>query len=195
MSRNTAPGPEAARRRPRDIELVLVAAVGENGVIGRDNALPWRLKSDLQHFRRVTIGRPVVMGRKTYLSIGKPLPGRTNIVITRDRDFAAAGVVVAHDLASALTVARADALRRGADAVMIVGGAEIFAQTMDDAHRLEITIVHARPDGDTLFPPIDAGRWHAVARDEHPAGPDDSAAYATVSYRRSAPENVETPQG
>jgi dihydrofolate reductase len=174
---------------------VLVAAIGENGVIGRDNALPWRMKSDLQHFRRLTTGKPVVMGRKTYLSIGKPLPGRTNIVVTRDRDFAAAGVMVAHDLVSALTAARADALRRGADAIMIVGGAEIFAQTIDDADRLEITTVHMRPDGDTLFPPIDAGRWHAVAQQEHPAGPDDSAAYAVVTYRRREPENVDRAQG
>jgi dihydrofolate reductase len=189
VSRDAAPA-----RGPR-IERVLVAAIGENGVIGRDNALPWRMKSDLQHFRRLTMGRPLVMGRKTYLSLGKPLPGRTNIVVTRDRDFAIAGALVAHDLASALTAARADALRRGVDAVMIIGGADIFAQTIDGADRLEITTVHARPDGDTLFPPIDARRWHAVAQHEHSAGPDDSAAYAVVTYRRRLPEKLETAQG
>ena len=137
------------------VAIVLLAAVAENGVIGRDNALPWRLKSDMQRFRALTMGKPVVMGRKTYVSIGKPLKGRTNIVVSRDRAFAAAGVVVAHDLASALTAARGDALRRGADAIMVIGGTDIFVQTLPLADRLEITIVHARPQGDTLFPPID----------------------------------------
>jgi dihydrofolate reductase len=174
-----------ASGRPPAAELVLVAAVGENGVIGRDNALPWRLKSDLQHFRRLTMGKPVVMGRKTFLSIGRVLPGRTNIVITRDRGFAAAGAVVTHSLGDALAIARADAHRRGADAIMILGGAEIFAQTMAEADRLEITRVHARPQGDTLFPPIDEQRWRVVSMRECPPGPDDSAGYTIVSYRRA----------
>lgn len=191
MSQDAGP----TRGRMPHIEQVLVAAIAENGVIGRDNTLPWRMKSDLQHFRRLTMGRPLVMGRKTYLSIGKPLPGRTNIVVTRDRDFAAPGVAVTHDLETALTLARADALRRGVNAVMIVGGAEIFAQTIDAADRLEITIVHARPDGETVFPPIDAGCWRAVAQHEHPAGPDDSFPYGIVTYRRRVPENVERTQG
>jgi dihydrofolate reductase len=165
--------------------MVLIAAVGENGVIGRDNALPWRLKSDLQHFRRLTMGKPVVMGRKTFLSIGKALPGRSNIVITRDREFCAAGALVTFDLADALVLARADADRRGAGAIMILGGADLFAQTIGAADRLEITIVHARPEGDTRFPPIDAAQWQEVSRSEHAAGADDSAAYALVSYRRA----------
>ena len=170
--------------RPGRPDLVLIAAIGENGVIGRDNALPWRMKSDLQHFRRVTMGKPVVMGRKTWLSIGRPLPGRTNIVITRDRSFSAAGALVTYDLADALALARADVSRRGCDAIMILGGADIFSQTMDAADRLEITVVHLHPDGDTVFPPIDPSEWQQVAHAEHAAGPEDSAAYTIVTYRR-----------
>jgi dihydrofolate reductase len=171
-----------------DPAIVLVAAVAENGVIGRDNALPWRLKSDLQHFRALTWGKPVVMGRKTFLSIGKPLQGRTNIVVSRDPAFAAPGIIVAREFAVALAVARADALRRSADAIMIVGGAEIFAQAMPHAQRLEISVVHATPPGDRFFPAIDSGVWRRIAEKRQPAGPDDSAAFTVISYERlSAP--------
>src|SRR5262245_62367056 len=104
--------------------------MAENGVIGRDNQLPWRLKSDMQHFRRITMGKPVVMGRKTFQSLRQPLKGRTTIVVSRDRAFAAPAAIVAPDLAAALTAARGDALRRGADAIMVAGGGEIYAQTM-----------------------------------------------------------------
>src|SRR5580704_12522812 len=139
------------------VPLVLVAAVAENGVIGRDGGLPWRLKTDLRRFRALTVGHPVVMGRKTYLSFGKPLKGRTNIVVTRDPAFAAAGVVVAPNLEAALEAAQGDALRRGAAAIVIGGGADIYAATIERASRLEITRVHARPEGDTEFPAIDPG--------------------------------------
>ena len=165
-----------------DVAIVLLAAVAENGVIGRDNALPWRLKTDMQRFRALTIGKPVVMGRKTYVSIGKPLKDRTNIVVSRDRSFAAAGVVVAHDLASALTAARGDALRRGTDTIMVIGGTDIFVQTLPLADRLEITIVHARPQGDILFPPIDPASWREVERSEHPPGAQDDAGFAFVAF-------------
>src|SRR5215470_6029566 len=116
-------------------QLVLVAAVAENGVIGRAGGLPWRLKTDLKRFRALTVGHPVVMGRKTYLSFGKPLKHRTNIVVTRDPDFAAAGIVVASSLEAALEVAEGDALRRGAAAVVIGGGAGIYTNTIDRAAR------------------------------------------------------------
>src|SRR5262245_5583452 len=108
--------------------IIPVAAVAENGVIGQGGGLPWRLKSELQHFRAATIGKPVVMGRRTYVSIGKPLKDRTNIVVTRDRNFAAPGVLVASSVDVALVVARGDALRRGVDAIVVIGGAEIYAQ-------------------------------------------------------------------
>ncbi len=169
--------------QPR-IAVVLLAAVAENGVIGRDNALPWRLKSDLQRFRALSIGKPVVMGRKTYLSIGKPLPGRTNIVVTRDPNFRAEGVVVAMSVDAALEAARDDARRRGANEIMVIGGTEIFVQTMELADRLEITHVHARPAGDTFFPAIDRKLWRETARSDHPAGPQDDAPVSFVTYQR-----------
>jgi dihydrofolate reductase len=166
------------------VPLVLVAAVAENGVIGRAGGLPWRLKTDLKRFRALTVGHPVVMGRKTYLSFGKPLKGRTNIVVTQDPAFAAAGIVVAPSLDAALEVAEGDALRRGAAAIVIGGGADIYAETIDSAARLEITRVHVRPEGDTMFPPIDPARWRETARDEYPAGPDDEAPFTTLTYER-----------
>jgi len=167
------------------LEIVLLAAVADNGVIGRDNAMPWRLGSDLKRFKALTMGKPVLMGRKTYLSIGKPLPGRTNIVVSRDKAFAAPGVLVAGDLAAALAAARGDALRRGADEIAVIGGTDIFAQCMPLAGRLEITHVHARPDGDTYFPPIDGTRWRVAARSEHPAGPQDETSFDYVTYVRA----------
>ncbi len=167
------------------LRIVVVAAVAENGVIGRNNALPWRIKSDMARFRAITMGKPVVMGRKTFLSIGKPLDGRTNIVVSRNAGFAARGVVVAPSLEAALLVARGDALRRGADEIMVIGGTEIFAQALPLADRLDITLVHARPEGDAYFPPIDARVWRESARREHPAGPQDEAAYAEITYVRA----------
>ncbi len=164
--------------------LVLVAAVADNGVIGRGGGLPWRLKSDLRNFRAVTMGKPVVMGRKTFASIGKPLPGRTNIVVSRNRDFAAPGVVAAPGVEAALAVARGDALRRGADAVAVIGGADLYAHTIADADRLVITHVHLRPDGDTLFPMIDPTLWREAQRSEHAAGPDDAAGFTVLVYER-----------
>ena len=166
------------------MDIVLVAAIAENGVIGRGNALPWRLKSDMAHFRAVTMGKPVVMGRKTYLSIGRPLKGRTTIVVSRDLNFAASGVVVAQSLDAALSAARGDALRRGADAIVIAGGGEIYAQIMDRATRLAITLVHMRAEGDACFPPIDPRLWREIGRSEHAAGIDDDAAFGIVDYER-----------
>jgi dihydrofolate reductase len=169
---------------PHPVAIVLVAAVADNGVIGRDNALPWRLGSDLKRFKALTIGKPVVMGRKTFVSIGKPLPERTNIVVSRDPGFAPSGVVVARSVEAALAVARDDATRRGVNEIAVIGGTDIFAQTMPLADRLEITHVHARPAGDTHFPPVDTARWRAVARSEHPAGPRDDASFSCVTYQR-----------
>jgi dihydrofolate reductase len=169
------------------MEVVLVAAVAENGVIGSSGAMPWRLKSDMQRFKALTSGRPVVMGRKTFVSIGRPLPGRTNIVVTRDPDFRAAGVVVTNSFANAGAIAKGDALRRFATEIAVIGGAEIYAQWMACADRLEITEVHARPDGDTSFAAIDAAIWQEVARLRNPAGPADSADFSYVTYRRRKP--------
>jgi dihydrofolate reductase len=167
------------------MNILLVAAVAENGVIGRGNALPWRLKSDMQNFRALTMGKPVVMGRKTYLSIGRPLKGRTTIVVSRDRSFVAPGIVVAPSLEAALTTARGDALRRNADTVVVAGGAEIYAQAMPMATRLAITHVHKRIEGDAYFPAIDPNEWHESARSEREAAAEDEAAFAFVTYERA----------
>jgi dihydrofolate reductase len=167
------------------MEIVLIAAVADNGVIGANNTIPWRLKSDMQRLKAMTIGRPVVMGRKTYESFPRrPLPGRTNILITRDAAFRADGAVVTTSLESAASLARGDALRRNVQEIAIIGGAEIYAQFMAGADRLEITEVHIRPEGDTHFPRIDAALWQEVARARHPAGPQDSAEFSYVTYRR-----------
>jgi dihydrofolate reductase len=166
------------------MQIVLVAAVADNGVIGADGAIPWRLKSDLQRFKALTLGKPVVMGRKTFLSLRRPLPGRTNIVMTRDMDFRGPGAVVTTSLAHALTIAKGDALRRFVTEIAVIGGAEIYAQWMGQADRLEITEVHATPAGDTRFGPINKTVWEEVARAENPSGPDDSAAFSYVTYMR-----------
>jgi dihydrofolate reductase len=167
------------------MDIVLLAAVAENGVIGRDNTLPWRIKSDMQHFRAVTIGKPVVMGRKTFLSIGKPLNGRTTIVVSRDLSFAAPGIVVAANLPAALQTARGDALRRGSEAIIVAGGAEIYVQAMPLATRLDITEVRKPFDGDTYFPAIDRQIWREIGRSEHQPAAGDEVPFAFVTYERA----------
>lgn len=167
------------------MEIVFVVAIAENGVIGAGNAMPWRLKSDMARFKALTIGKPVIMGRKTFESLPRPLPNRTNIVITRDPAYRANGAVVTTSSADAGAVARGDALRRSVAEIAVIGGAEIFRQWLDRADRLEITEVHARPEGDTHFD-IDEAEWDVVARIRHPAGPDDSADFSYVTYRRRA---------
>jgi dihydrofolate reductase len=165
--------------------IVLIIAAADNDVIGRDGGLPWHLRSDLQHFRALTMGKPVVMGRKTYLSIGRPLPGRTNIVVSRDPAFAASGLVVAPTLAAALAAAHGDALRRASD-IMVIGGADIFAQALPLAARLELTRVQLRPEGDVMLPPIEWAEWRETARRDVPQGPHDDAGFTVVSYERTA---------
>jgi dihydrofolate reductase len=164
--------------------ILLLAAVADNGVIGRGNALPWRLKSDMQHFRALTMGKPVVMGRKTFLSIGKPLKGRTTIVVSRDRGFAAPGIVVAPSLDAALEAARGDALRRTADTIVVAGGAEIYAQALPLATHLAITLVHLSIEGDARFPAIDPKMWRETARSEHQAAVEDEAPFTYLTYER-----------
>jgi dihydrofolate reductase len=169
------------------MEIVLVVAVADNGVIGAGGAIPWRLKTDQQRFKAMTMGKPVVMGRKTFLSLRRPLPGRTNIVVSRDPGFRACGAVITTSLAAALAVAHADALRRSVREIAVIGGADIYLQCMDSAHRLEVTEVHACPQGDTHFGPIEAGQWEEVARVRHAAGSGDTADFSFVTYRRRKP--------
>ncbi|WP_025038034.1 dihydrofolate reductase [Bradyrhizobium sp. DOA9] len=165
------------------MEIVFVVAIAENGVIGAGNAMPWRLKSDMARFKALTIGKPVIMGRKTFETLRRPLPGRTNIVVTRDAAYRANGAIVTTSAADAGAVALGDALRRSVTEIAVIGGAEIFRQWLDRADRLEITEVHARPEGDTHFD-IDKAEWDEVERVRHPAGPDDSADVSYVTYRR-----------
>jgi dihydrofolate reductase len=160
--------------------LALIAAVAENGVIGRDNELPWRLSTDLKRFRAVTWGKPVIMGRRTYEGIGRPLPGRTTIVMTRDKAWRAEGVVVVHDLDAALDAAEAAAVSMRAKEIMVAGGAEVYAQTLDLADRLYLTTVHASPEGASRFPPLDEAEWRVIITDRLRASERDQ--YATT-YR------------
>lgn len=173
---------QASLRRTPDI--VFMVAVAQNNAIGRDNKMPWHLKSDLQRFKAMTLNKPVVMGRKTFESIGRPLPGRTNIVVTRDPDFRAAGAVAARSLDAAYDAALGDALRRCAAEIVVIGGAQIFAQWMARADRLEITEVHAAPEADTFLAPVDLTEWQEVARQSCAKTDNDTADFSYVTYRR-----------
>ncbi len=164
------------------MSLALVVAVARNGVIGRDGGLPWRLSTDLRRFRALTIGHPVVMGRRTWESLSRrPLPERTNIVVTRARDFSPEGALVAHSVDEALRVARA---APGGEAVQVIGGGQIYAATMPLADRLDVTHVLADAEGDTLFPRIDPGEWEEISGENVPAGPKDDHATRYALYLR-----------
>jgi dihydrofolate reductase len=138
--------------------VILIAAVGSNGVIGRDNDLPWRIREDLQHFKQLTLGHTLVMGRKTYDSIGRPLPGRRTVVVTRQPDWSAEGVEVIHTLDDALKLAIDNDL-------YVAGGGEVYRQALPYADRLELTEVDQAPDGDVTFPAFDRSSWLESARD------------------------------
>jgi dihydrofolate reductase len=166
------------------MQIVLIAAVADNGVIGAGGGIPWRLKTDQQRLKMITLGKPVVMGRKTFISLKRPLPGRTNIVVTRDAGFRSPGAVVTNSFANAQAIATGDALRRSVAEIAVIGGAEIYAQWMDSADRLEITEVHIRPEGDTYLAAIDPARWQEVARVRNPAGPDDNSDFSYVTWVR-----------
>src|SRR3954453_17653092 len=166
------------------IETVLMVAVAENGVIGSKGTIPWRVRSDVLRLKAMTMGKPVVMGRKTFESLPRPLPGRTNIVITRHPDYRATGAVVTSSFANARAIALGDALRRSVTEIAVIGGAEIYAQWMGRADRIEVTEVHATPEGDTFFPAIDPADWQEVARVRNSAGANESADFSYVTYRR-----------
>lgn len=161
----------------------LVVARADNGIIGRNNSLPWRLPADLKHFKKLTVGKPVVMGRKTFESIGKPLPARHNIVVTRNPDWHAEGVTVVPNLAEAIAAAGLHPETR-ADEIMIIGGAEIYAQAMPFAHCIYLTEVHDEPVGDTSFPMPDPHEWVETSRETFPAEEDGTPAYSFVTLER-----------
>ncbi len=159
-------------------EIVLVAAVAENGMIGRNGAMPWRLPADLAHFKRVTMGHPIVMGRRTYEAIGRALPGRRNIVVTRNPRFSAPGVEAAASLERAL------ALAGDAEQVMVIGGAELYRAALPLANRIHLTRVHARPEGDTRFPELDASEWREVSCRTRPTDPDNAFGLSFIELQR-----------
>ena len=164
----------------------LVVAVAENGVIGRDGKLPWRMPSDLKTFRRMTMGKPIVMGRKTFQSIGKALDGRDNIVVTRDAAFSAEGVSVMGSLGEALVLAKGLARTKGVDEVMVIGGGEIFAAALPLAHRIYWTEIHGQPEGDVTFARPDPALWTEVRREAIPRGERDEFAATLVVLERTA---------
>ncbi|MCR4267127.1 dihydrofolate reductase [Nitratireductor sp. ZSWI3] len=163
------------------MSVELVVAVAENGVIGRVGGLPWRLSTDLKRFKALTLGKPIVMGRKTWESLGRPLPGRRNIVVTRRADYEAEGAECVSSLAVAMALAGAG--RSDAD-VCVIGGGEIYREALPLADRLHVTHVHADIEGDTYFPPIDPETWEPVSREEVPAGEKDVYATSYVVYQR-----------
>lgn len=170
--------------RPR---IVLIAAVARNGVIGDRGGLPWRLPGDLAHFRRETWGKPVIFGHRTLAAIGKALPGRFCILVSRDRDASVPGATTAGTLDEAMALARAEATRTGAAEIMVAGGATIYAAALPQADELRLSIVDLEPAGDTRFPPVDPHVWQEVARTPAIPLPDDEATYALVRLCRKQP--------
>ena len=156
----------------------IIAAMDRNRLIGSNNQLPWHLPADLGHFKQVTMGKPIIMGRKTYESIGRALPGRTNIVLTRSSDFNAEGVLTANTLEQALDYVSAE------DEVMIIGGSAIYELTLPRADRLYLTYVENSFEGDAWFPDFDLEQWHIIASEEHSADEKNSSAYRFVTYAR-----------
>lgn len=178
MSQTHAEKP-ARLRKPR---LALVAAVADNGVIGLGNALPWHLSADLKRFKTLTMAKPILMGRRTYESIGRPLPGRTSIVLTRNTDWRTKGVSVVHSLDDALAIAHAGA----ADEIMVIGGATLYERCLPTAERIYLTQIHRHFEGDTFFPSLGRGVWRELAREDVPAtvgdedGVDFSYSFVTL---------------
>jgi dihydrofolate reductase len=164
------------------MRLSLIAAVAQNGTLGRDGRVPWHLPVDLRWFKRWTVGHPVLMGRKTFDSVGKPLPARRNVVITRREGFAPPGVEVARSVEEALQRVS------GCDEIFVVGGAEIYRETLLRADRLILTHIHRDFPGDAFFPPFDATEWRIVSREEHPESESNPLPFTFVVYERARPE-------
>jgi len=164
------------------MQIIHVVAVADNGVIGRDGGLPWHLSDDLKHFKACTMGKPMIMGRKTYDSIGRPLPGRSSIVVTRDPDYRAEGVMVVQTLEEAVMLGKNIAQTSGASDVAIVGGAEIYRQTLADCDRVELTRIHLSPDGDVTYPDLPSSEWREVSRKDQVS--PDGIGYAFITMAR-----------
>ncbi len=169
------------------MKKALIVAMAQNRVIGRNNKLPWYLPNDLKYFKQVTMGKPIIMGRLTFESIGKPLPGRVNIVVTRNRDWQAEGVRVTHSLEDAYDLAASIADIDGRDEVMVIGGDQIYRAALPLANRLYLTEVHAQVDGDAYFPAFDRSDWQEVAREDFAASEPNPYAYSFVVLDRCRP--------
>ena len=166
------------------MHLSIIVAIAENGVIGRNNGLPWTLPGDLIHFKEITMGKPIIMGRKTYDSIGQPLPGRQNIVITRNKNFSPTGVTIVHDVNSAIDKGRLVALENGGGEIIVIGGANIYTKTLPLADRLYVTEVHSNIEGDVTFSNFNQSEWSEISRDYRTAGPNETCNYSFVLYDR-----------
>jgi dihydrofolate reductase len=170
--------------------VVFVVAMGENRVIGKDNAMPWHIRSDLKRFKALTWGKPMIMGRKTFQSIGKALPGRESVVISSDPKFHAEGAHIVHSTEAALERARQLAVELRSDEIAVIGGGEIFRQMLSEAHRIHVTEIHARPEGDAFFPELDPGQWVEESREKHDAGEKDDYPFSYVEYVPHASSDV-----
>lgn len=167
--------------------IALVVAMGENRAIGRGGDLPWHLRSDMRYFRKITMGKPVIMGRRTFKSLPRVLDGRLNIVLTRDRGFVAPDAVMAYSLEEGLAAARDSAGRTGAGEIMVIGGEDVFREVLPQAGRIYLTEVHASPEADTWFPALEPDEWHEVSRVRYPAGPKDDHDFSLVVLERASP--------
>ncbi len=167
-------------------DVFLIAAVARNGVIGAGNDMPWQISSDLKHFKALTLGKPVIMGRKTFLSLGKPLPGRPNLVVSRDAGYAPEGAEVFQTLEAAMARAGEHAGELGTSSIAVIGGGQIYKMAIAQADRLEITEIAADPEGDTYFPAIDPDIWEETQRKPGVRTERDSANFDFVTYRRRA---------
>jgi dihydrofolate reductase len=174
----------AKQQAAREPVIALVVAMGENRAIGRGGDLPWRLSSDMRYFRKITMGKPIIMGRLTFKSLPRVLDGRLNIVLTRDRGFVAPSAVMAYSLEEGLEAARASAARTGANEIMIIGGEDVFREVLPQVGRIYLTEVHAAPDADTFFPELDRSEWREIFREKHEAGPKDDHAFSLVVLER-----------
>ncbi len=165
-------------------QLVAVVAVARNGVIGADNGLPWRISSDLKRFKALTMGKPLILGRRTFQSLPQALPGRRIIVVTRDSQFSCDSVLVAHSPKEAVEIARGAAREMGASEIIVGGGTEIFRTLIEDVERVELTEIALEPRGDALFPQLDMSQWREIARETPPRGAKDEADFAFVTLER-----------
>lgn len=164
------------------MKLALIAAYAQNNVVGIDNKLPWHLPEDLKYFKRVTTGKAIIMGRKTYESIGRPLPNRTNIVITRNTEFTAPGIEVVNSLDAAIELAESINEINGTEEVMVIGGAQIYNEALPKADRLYLTHVHAEVKGDAHFPQVDFSAWKEVGREDYAASETNPYDYSFAVY-------------